>query len=238
MKFIPTSIDSLLIEIRRGRFYSYARYGDGELLSILGHRGNNADEHHWTEALQADLIKALTSKPTYRVATIQRMLHWEGYRFPEMLAWLEANTDLEWYDQEVFADSLLASIKAGANDPLLELLWDREGFKSVLIVGPEYLTGLKEIFDVRRHVIIPGFDCHSEIRLIEEKITKAFRQLEKPILCLISASMPAAVIIDHLYSDLGGMGWLLDVGSIWNPYLGVSNRSYWTGPAVVKRRTS
>lgn len=240
---IPTTVEGLLSDIRRGSLYSYARYGDGEWKSILGARGDNAGEHDWLPDLQTDLSSALLSHPTYRVATVQRFIDREfndrGERlttYIEAWAWLRKHgIDLEWYDQEVFADSLIQSTKERKVAPLLVFLRNLPAaVGSLLIVGPSYLEDLDEVFGIDALVRTPDRNCYLQKAEIERQILNLFFVLDKPVLCLISASMVAEVLIHDLYPLLGDQGWLIDVGSVWNPYLGRANRSYWDamGPAL------
>lgn len=218
-----------------GVIYSYARYGDGEFRSILGWRGNNAGEHDWTPELQEDLTLALTSSPQYRLATVIRFVGMPYHRRPGDLDtylaawnWLDLHgLDFEWYDQEVWADSLIASTKIGSVMPLLEFLRSGE-YPSVLLVGPDYLHGLRELFHVFHHVITPSINCHADKKSISEQVIDAINGIQRPVLCLLSASMVAEVLIHDLHPILGSKHWLIDVGSIWDPYLGRNeSRSYW-----------
>lgn len=238
LKLVPTTVEGLISEIRDGQLYSYARYGDGEWKSVLGDRGNNANEHDWTPELQADLTKALLSRPQYRLATVQRELDpilCPVYR----LAWnwlAEHRLDFEWYDQEVFADSLLQATENKQVAPLVTFLRNRSSsVGSTLLVGPDYLRGLDDLFEVEGIVQTANRNCYPQKAEIEQGIIDMFCFMKHPVLCLISASMVAEAIIHDLYPLLGKQGWLIDVGSIWNPYLGKTNRSYWNkmGPAIV-----
>ena len=42
----------------------------------------------------------------------------------------------------------------------------------------------------------------------------------------LSASMATNVIVDELYEQIGDKCWMIDFGSIWEPYIGRTTRSY------------
>ena len=49
---------------------------------------------------------------------------------------------------------------------------------------------------------------------------------KKDILFAFSASMATNVIVDELYPTIGQDCWMIDFGSIWEPYVGKFTRSY------------
>lgn len=232
---IELDIAGLVQQIREGQLFSYARYGDGEFKSILGQVGNNANEHDWIPELRQDLTLALLSRPTYRLATVQRFIgetHHNGIRldaYLEMWDWLrEQGLDFEWYDQEIFADSLIEATKRGEVAPWLKFLRDPgPEVGSIVVVGPEYLGGLRGLFDFDFRIPTEEFNCYRSVDEIMQNILLTFVTHRAPVLCMLSLSMVSEVVIDCLHDSIKNRGWLIDVGSIWNPYLGRSNRSYW-----------
>ena len=72
---------------------------------------------------------------------------------------------------------------------------------------------------------VPEIDCYLEKENIKKEIKKLTKKYKKPIFGF-SASMATNVIVDELYDKLGDKCWMIDFGSIWEPYIGKVSRSY------------
>ena len=46
------------------------------------------------------------------------------------------------------------------------------------------------------------------------------------IVFAFSASMATNVIVDEMYDEIGDQCWMIDFGSIWEPFVGKITRSY------------
>ena len=63
---------------------------------------------------------------------------------------------------------------------------------------------------------------------IKEDILKMCDKYESPVFGF-SASMATNVIVDELYDEIGDKCWMIDFGSIWDPFIGNRIRSWHDG---------
>ena len=60
---------------------------------------------------------------------------------------------------------------------------------------------------------------------IKTAIRQAMEKIENPVFAF-SASMATNVIVDEMYNEIGNDCWMIDFGSIWEPFVGNATRSY------------
>lgn len=137
----------------------------------------------------------------------------------EVHDWLAAH-DLrfDWVSGETFH---YASIRNELR-PFIQAVAER----GVILVGPERLSHLDgRVFPVRSHVVTPELNCH---RACDRVIAETRRALDihgvGPVVS-ISASMSANVIVHRLHAS-HPHATVMDMGSVWEPYVGHANRSY------------
>lgn len=92
--------------------------------------------------------------------------------------------------------------------------------KNVLLVGPHSLTklGIHSFW-----AEVPELNCWKSYDVIMKNIENYINLVD---IVIFSAGMPAKVMIDELYQKYGTTKTLLDMGSVFMPYVGISNRSY------------
>ena len=74
---------------------------------------------------------------------------------------------------------------------------------------------------------VPETNCFLEKERIKEEMVLMCDKYDLPVFGL-SASMATNVIVDELYDEIGDSCWMIDLGSIWEPFLKnpVHARSY------------
>ena len=77
----------------------------------------------------------------------------------------------------------------------------------------------------RDFIEVPVVDCYLEKENIKNEIKRLTEKYERPVFGL-SASMATNVIVDELFEEIGDKCWMIDFGSIWEPYIGKVSRSY------------
>lgn len=134
--------------------------------------------------------------------------------------WLSRNApDARWYCGEVFHK---ASMK-GQLFPLIEQLRKMH----VVVVGPSYLKSLHpKIFKCAGTIPVRSRDCHTHYKDTLASILKARRTLKGPVVVSFSAGPTAKVLIHDLHSQIGQDTFLIDFGSLWDPYVGRKTRRY------------
>jgi hypothetical protein len=201
-------------KLRNGERFAFTRYGNGEWDCIL-------DLYHRTrsgsQTFNPALRKALTETLTQHVGgTSYPAIQSTGYLeriglMPQIEPWLADNAPgLDWHDGEVFHHAS----RRGQLYPLVDAL---RGYR-VVVVGPPHLLGLPfaSVF-----VPVKGHNCWDEVDAIEAQLTRLSN-------CVVtfSAGPAAKVLIHRLYPVIGKSCWLLDMGSLWDPYCGVKSRRY------------
>lgn len=217
IRLAPTSLDTVLDHIRSESPFSLSRWGDGEWHSVLGtHKRRNCDQHRFFPEMGVSLANILRSKPKYSVGIQPLALKTMGDRINR---WLSKNSvDLIWSDADVFHLGAMA----GRLDEIVDAVFSR----NLLLVGPTHLAQLQSRLNYNHFVAVPSRDC---FRAVDKIVTRASAWLDnqdQPSLVAISASMPAEIILDRLYSVHGNYHSFVDFGSLWDPLVGILSRGY------------
>lgn len=205
-----TQFEQYLTWIKERKPFTFSRWGDGEWSAILGREGKNCDGHEYFAEMGKELARVLKSNPHYEVGIQNHALR----TMPEIMPWIEKNhlpID-QWVNADVWHH---ASIKEQF-DPFFDAIQNRP----VLLVGPHCLTKM-EIHSY--WVEVPERNCWQSFDSIMKGIDN---YIDYADIVLFSASMPAKIMIDRLYAKHGQTKTLLDMGSVFMPYVGISNRSY------------
>lgn len=201
-------------KLRNGERFAFTRYGNGEWDCIL-------DLYHRTrsgsQAFNPKLRKALTATLTeHGGGTSYPAIQATGYLerlglLPKAEAWLAQNAPgLDWHGGEVFHHAS----RRGELAPFVEAM----RMHRVVVVGPPHLLGLPFA-----SVFVPVKE-----RNCWDDVGELYAQLSRLSNCVItfSAGPTAKVLIHRLYPIIGKSCWLLDMGSLWDPYCGVQSRKY------------
>jgi len=217
-------VDFYVERLCRDELFSFSRWGDGEWAALLTKRPGkvNCDGHRYFAELSEDLRAVLAERIRqpeqydYWVAMQDLALRVYG---GDIRRWLEqAGSGLEWRCADVFHRASLS----GQLQPLLDAM----AAKPLLIVGPPHLRALRERLPYRHFVEVPAKNCYTDLARIIREVKAVHALAEKPLVVSLSASMPAEVIIHRLYPYLKADSFLLDFGSLWDPYVGVRSRKY------------
>lgn len=216
--------DTFLSYLREGKPFSFSRWGDGELNSLLKIDGDgyaNTDGHKYFDDMGEALASILISKPQYFLGR-QRFGFEE--RYPEQINAFMETYDLgalNWVNADLFHH---ASIK-GHFEQFFDVLVKRDG--PVILVGPDYLKDLGRFFNV--HVSVPEKNCWLERERIIESVRFNLLGLKTNgigAIVLFVAGMPANYMVDVLHKEFGEVHTFLDIGSVLDPYVGKTTRGY------------
>ncbi len=206
-------------KLRGGEPFSLSRWGDGEWNSLLGlcpEQEANADGHRYFPAMGRQLAEVLKDSPSYCVGMQRLSMRLMGDRIEE---WLTQNgVGLCWHD----ADAFHKASNQGEIDRVFDA-FRKAG--NLIVVGPEHLRKLDQYVDYQQFVEVPARNCFLHIEDIQDRILKAYASAGKPAVISISAGMPANLFVHHLFPRIGHDAFLLDMGSVWDPYCGVCSRS-------------
>jgi hypothetical protein len=203
---------AMVSQMNRGEPFSFARYGDGEFNAIFQVRpgAKNCDGHSYFPSMGAELERSLDEPRPYHYG-LQRAGVMTSLQEQVEARW----GDIPWRDAAAFH---YASI-FGHLFPVVAALKQ----KKVLMVGPRYLKDLP--FVNGGHVVIPEVNCYREKDRILADI-RGMLQSRGAQVVAFSASMVSDILIYELYPEYGEAKWLIDFGSVWEPYVGRQNRTY------------
>ncbi len=203
--------------------FSFSRWGDGEWSAIFQTRPEthgNVDGHLFYKDMGEELARIVKSRPKYYLG-MQRFAREETH--PQLIeSFLIENNlqDYPWINADVWHH---ASIK-GYFEEFFEALKER----SVIFVAPEYLCKIDKFSFM--HIRVPEQNCWLHRKEILEEVTRTLDLYDAAgaadQVVLFCASMPTKYIIDELYKEFGDRHTLLDLGSVFDPYVGKASRSY------------
>lgn len=221
-------LSDFLIDLHEGKRFSFSRWGDGEWTCIFGNRTQNVDGHRYTDALAKDLILSLRA-----AGPRMGMQGFAARRLKGKLYDYVAHhcPDVEWDNADIFHHEERDAHIENRLSGLVKVLRDRNAIRSTVTVGPGPLWFLCDVFPVEKHINIPAKNCYDGMEQTIDEIRNAVEKLPKPVFVSLSASMAANVIVHRLHGLVDG--WLMDLGSMWIPYLpenhGLKVRSYQNG---------
>ncbi|KKN49192.1 hypothetical protein LCGC14_0645330 [marine sediment metagenome] len=198
--------------------FSFARYGDGEFLTILGYIGlKNSNGCTFTQYLCDCLRQVLWNSYPYEHAILRIANRKLGVQIDEFLK--EYNIEVDWIHGDIFLDQSLK----GNIFPIIEQLRKYR----ILYVGPEYCKKLNKLglINYVDYIVIPHRNAITQrkqiIRAIKQSITK-----NRINFIGYSAGLHAKVFIDDIFKCMSGNISQIDFGSMWDGYMKVPSRSY------------
>lgn len=212
MKIISTELGWYVEQLKNNHPFSFVRYGNGEWDCILKkYHKTRSGSQTFTPNLQAALIRSLTHPVSinyYRamqsVSFLQRVGLWS-----EITQFLQYNKN-KWYDAEILH-------KASRKGKLFPFI-DEIQKKKLVIVGPQWLKKLP--FDFK-FIPVVSKNCWSTYNCLFDSLK---HEIESVI--LFSAGPTTKVLISTLFPIVGKTSYLIDCGSMWDPFCGVKSRRY------------
>ena len=210
-----------LNQIRERRPFALARWSDGEWPCVLGREGANTDKHPYSVELRRDLTQTLLELrdqgAPYMVG-LQEMVERQHPLNQQVHEWMIAHhLTIPWVSGEVFH-------RASVKDKLWAMITALAA-RDVILVGPTRLGALSTYFPIRQHIEVPLVNCHKEAERILYEVRTAIDQHGIGPVVSFSASMSTKYLI-HQISKTHPEATLIDVGALWEPYVGVSCRKY------------
>ncbi len=195
--------------------FSFSRFGDGEWAAIFGVKGENCDGHTYFPELGQALKECLTNAGDYLYAIQNYALRRGGFAISRFLK--KNHVDLRWHNSDVFH----YASRDGKLTPLVNAI----NKLPVVVIGPPHLRDLQGLINYRHFVEIPQKNCFLSLDSIREEVLTISKKLPNAVYSF-SASMTANVLVHQLHPHLGKSNWLLDMGSVWDVYVGVHSRGY------------
>ncbi len=239
MKIHRESIHHYLAWMRGGDHFCFAGYSDAEWYCVLGQRegeltglGQRLSAAHGSRLL--DVLRRRQGDPRFLFAVPHCL--WphedlEGKHHPGYPGFAEGQIDwflgsqgiaIEGWERDRVLDDLAR--KAGLH-PLISQLQSMP----VCVIGPAELRGTQGFLRWRHFVEVESPNLHLADGGIERAVEKVLRWrgwLGKGMVCLVSAGVSAAVIIDRIY-EAAPDNWCIDCGSIWDGFVRIGGQRQW-----------
>jgi hypothetical protein len=216
MEIISNSLQHYIGKLQSNEKFSFTRWGDGEWGCAFGAQGANCDNHKYFPKMSSDLIKALKHDKQYIKASWPLSVPMFSVIHPQIVEFIEKHSiQTNWHDARVWEEAAMA----GEVNPLVDQL-EQMNF---IIVSEKNKQKLP--FSYTDFIEIPEVNCYLEKNKIKRQVIEMCNTYTNPVFGF-SASMASNVIIDQLYDEVGDKCWMIDFGSIWEPYIGQITRSY------------
>lgn len=202
-------------KLKAREFYSLARYGDGELYCMWGREGSNCDGSDYTIELRQGLLASLRHRSESFVYGLQHVLPEDRERIEFETSPPRVSPAINWHDSEVFGDALVN----GELFPLIEQL----GKMETCVIGNESHRKVYSLLLNEQFIEVPPKNAHLHYQRVCDLIYKYAHRHPETVF-LFSAGMASNVIIADLHNFLSRT-WLLDVGHIWDVFVGNPPRS-------------
>lgn len=194
-------------KLKKGEKFSLARFGDGEMLCMWGKQGENSNGCRYSPELRQALLDSMKHKddPTF-IYGMQRVL-------PQDKEKAEKDWPVDWHDSEFFSEA----VAEGKLYPFIETLKDKD---ICFVINESLEPFLSQNFKGNNvDVIVPKSNAFEE----KDRVINIIKNGMIPRqIYLFSCGMAANVFISELHGKIDG--WLIDVGHIWDPFVGNMSR--------------
>ncbi|MBC8147443.1 MAG: hypothetical protein H8E98_05605 [Bacteroidetes bacterium] len=198
--------------------FSLTRWGDGEWNCAMGVTGRNCDKHEYFPAMSTQLVAALIHDKGYFKSTWPLSEEMIGNNIKKIRRFCEGIgiNLIGWEDASVIENS-------ATNGDIIRMVDQLEKMNFVIVSEPRKRKLPIKYTDF---IEVSPTNCYLEKDRIREDIIDMVNYGYNDIVFGFSASMATNVIIDELYPIVGKDCWMIDFGSIWDPFIGITSRSY------------
>jgi len=214
-------LDWHLERLRNRKYYSWVRYGDGELEALLGDSGNTTGHGKYRltpktkKAMNDALARYYSEKDLFFGCQESRMrlMNQQSKEFLKRYKLLK----IDWK----FANAFHAASKKGKLFPLIEELRKHK----IIVIGPKFLRKLSgKIFDYIDFIQIPERTGWLNDSTFNEVLLRK-KKFGNGILYSFSVGIGANILIPNLHRHMQE-NFLIDFGSLWDPFCGHNSRIY------------
>jgi hypothetical protein len=247
LELTQTPIEWYVDKLNADQPISVSRWGDGEWRSVLGadaatwerlgkissawRKGKtNKSGHSFPPDMGKEMRAMLKDRPKHILTMANRygnptskppQIHLARW----IKEWLVANKleDIRWGT----ADTIVRALYNDQFDGFMDALQD----KRIIVVGPAHLQKLK-VIPVAEHIDVPKRDAYKVNDYLFKMVARQVEQAPDHTVVSISTGPAAALLVERLCRAFGKDHSFLDLGSIWDGFVGVPSRSYMKNPLV------
>lgn len=226
--------------VLRGEVFSLSRFGDGEFHWLTNKPGFVSRSGHQTFTEASERLRRTLlcygkdddqhgEQPPYLLAG---PTFFAGYgsgerkaRFGWYEEWIRAHGlgHLRWMSNLVFTGEIARA--AAARKPFC--LFAALKQTHTVVVGPPWLEAMRPMLGNRHYIRVAPRNCWLVYDRMKRDIVRYWEQTtERPIFFSLSCSFSANLLVHELADTVGQDCWLVDVGSIWDVYVGKYQRGY------------
>jgi len=211
MSVLPERPDWYLNQMREGQPFTFVRFGNGEWNCIFSKatRTGSGSQALTSPALRQGLEAAVRFSDKRYFRGIQSVDYLRHLGLWSLIS--EYEPEVKWHVGDMWHH-------ASARGKLYPLVkWLRT--QRVGLIGPAFLNSL---LPWAWHVKVKPKDCFQDYY----KIRSAILSQSVADVYAFSAGPTAKVLIRELYEVIGHRAFILDFGSLWDPYCGKVSRKY------------
>ena len=198
--------------------FSFSRFGDGEILCMFpnGWLHVNCDGSAFLPEIKEPMKDIFRHKYDYYHCLLDCSFDLNGDLFRDFIE--ETCPDMDLYNGEVWQEMV-------GDGRIEELTYTVSKDHHPVFVGGTHFENihlLNGFIHEPIHVKVPNKDSFLHINSIMAEISRLF--LEGNRMFLFSAGYTTKIIIDQLYPYIGDEAFMIDMGSVFDPFLGILNR--------------
>jgi hypothetical protein len=212
--------------------FSFTRYWDGEIAAILGRSGMNCDGCHYTPGLSEALRKTIENNRGYYHALYFPNDHTGTVNLRNgFIKYLrDVKSNVPWFDAQIWQRSFELG---GFTQQVIKALTG----KTIMFVGGDHLKSITDRISIKEFYEIPKIDAFNSIGFIKTDIQMFAEKYPRSII-ILCAGMTSNCIIDDLFPVIGDRVTILDMGSVWDAYIGVESRRWIRRVSISNKRKS
>ena len=201
-------IDYFIEKFKEDKNFSFVKYGDGELLCMIGAKGENCDFHPYSIEL-GELLKS--SFGTLLAKDEVYLADWKDNLIDIRNSFIKSNNL-----RPKFADyDCFLTIRDNIKDSRLLDFYTliKTSSRKKVFIGPKHLKKMKDMLDLSEYIEVPSIDAFSKYKEIREQLVS---NVENDTIYLFCCSMMSCVLCNDLISKNQNIT-LLDIGSGFDP---------------------
>lgn len=215
---INLPVEHYLQLIKDNKPFSMSRFGDGENLCMHpnGWLKVNCDGSAFLPEIKEPMKQIFRNQYPYYHCLLDCSFDLNGDLFKQFLE--ETCPDMDFYNGEIWQEMI-------ADGRIEELIKTVSTNHHPVFIGGSHFQDihlLNGFVNSPIHLEVPNKDSFKEVNQIMQEISDLFVQGHR--MFLFSAGYTSKILIDTLFPFIGSDAWLIDMGSVFDPYLGILSR--------------